>query len=127
MSCARWTECIHVLVSCAAGDGNLALNTGPMPDGQIEPRQVEIFQGIGAWLKKYGESIYGTRGGPFLAPDARLRLGKGVLRAIPIGRRPLVGRLHAQGQHHLSPHPALAERHHHAARHRANHSSATAC
>jgi alpha-L-fucosidase len=36
-----------------------------MPDGRIEPRQVEVLRQIGAWLKKYGESIYATRGGPF--------------------------------------------------------------
>jgi alpha-L-fucosidase len=70
------TESIHILVSCAMGDGNLALNTGPMPDGQIEPRQVEVFRQIGQWLQKYGDSIYGTRGGPFLAPDAHQRTGK---------------------------------------------------
>jgi len=57
-------ECIDVLVTCAVRNGNLALNTNPMPDGQIEPRQVERFREVGAWLKKYGESIYGTRGGP---------------------------------------------------------------
>jgi len=61
-------ECIVNLVSCATGDGNLALNTGPMPDGRIEPRQAERYREIGAWLKKHGESIYGTRGGPFRAP-----------------------------------------------------------
>lgn len=58
-------ECIRILVQCVGGDGNLLLNTGPMPDGRIEPRQVEVFKGIGAWLKKYGQSIYGTRGGPW--------------------------------------------------------------
>ena len=58
-------QCIDVLVTCAVRNGNLALNTGPMPDGRIEPRQVERFRQIGAWLKKYGESIYGTRGGPW--------------------------------------------------------------
>lgn len=67
---------MQILVSCAAGDGNLALNTGPMPNGQIEPRQVEVFQNIGQWLNQYGESIYGTRGGPFVAPNARLRSSK---------------------------------------------------
>jgi hypothetical protein len=46
-------------------DGNLLLDVGPMPDGRIEPRQVDILKGVGAWLAKYGESIYGTRGGPF--------------------------------------------------------------
>ncbi|KPK50638.1 MAG: hypothetical protein AMK72_01705 [Planctomycetes bacterium SM23_25] len=58
-------QCIDILVRCAGGDGNLALNTNPMPDGRIEPRQVERFKEIGAWLAKYGRSIYGTRGGPF--------------------------------------------------------------
>jgi len=58
-------QCIDVLVTCAVRDGNLALNTGPMPDGRIEPRQVERFRQIGAWMKQYGESIYCTRGGPW--------------------------------------------------------------
>jgi alpha-L-fucosidase len=58
-------ECIRTLIRCAGGDGNLALNTNPMPDGRIEPRQVERFEQIGAWLKRYGHTIYGTRGGPF--------------------------------------------------------------
>jgi alpha-L-fucosidase len=35
-----------------------------MASGEIEPRQVEVLKGIGTWLNKYGESIYGTRGGP---------------------------------------------------------------
>jgi alpha-L-fucosidase len=58
-------ECIDVLVTCAGRNGNLALNTGPMPDGRIEPRQAETFRQIGRWLKQYGKTIYGTRGGPF--------------------------------------------------------------
>ena len=58
-------QCIDVLVTCAGRNGNLALDTGPMPDGRIEPRQAERFREIGAWLKQYGQSIYGTRGGPF--------------------------------------------------------------
>lgn len=58
-------ECIDTLVLCAGRDGNLALNTNPMPDGRIEPRQAERYREIGKWLARYGESIYGTRGGPF--------------------------------------------------------------
>lgn len=68
-----WEEAVKMLVVCASGDGNLALNTNPMPDGPIEPRQVESFRKIGTWMKKYGESIYETRGGPFLAPDMNKR------------------------------------------------------
>ena len=58
-------QCIDVLVTCAVRNGNLALNTGPMPDGRIEPEQVERFRQIGDWLKEYGESIYSSRGGPW--------------------------------------------------------------
>ncbi len=36
-----------------------------MPNGQIEPRQAERFREIGQWLGEYGQSIYGTSGGPF--------------------------------------------------------------
>ncbi len=32
-------ECIRILISCAGGDGNLLLNVGPMPLGEIEPPQ----------------------------------------------------------------------------------------
>ena len=58
-------QCIGILVQCATGDGNLLLDVGPMPNGEIEPRQVEVLKQIGGWLEKYGESIYGTRGGPY--------------------------------------------------------------
>ena len=58
-------ECIDILVRCAGGNGNLLLNVGPMPTGEIEPRQVKRLKEIGAWLKRYGEAIYATRGGPF--------------------------------------------------------------
>jgi alpha-L-fucosidase len=58
-------QCIQTLVRCAGGDGNLLFNVGPMPTGEIEPRQVERLKEMGAWLEKYGKTIYGTRGGPF--------------------------------------------------------------
>jgi alpha-L-fucosidase len=58
-------QCIQTLVSTVGGDGNLLFNVGPMPDGRIEPRQVDRLREMGEWLKKYGDSIYSTRGGPF--------------------------------------------------------------
>jgi alpha-L-fucosidase len=58
--------CLQTLVKVVCGDGNFLFNVGPMPDGQIEPRQVETLKQMGEWLKKYGESIYNTRGGPFI-------------------------------------------------------------
>jgi alpha-L-fucosidase len=58
-------QCLHLLIRCAGGGGNLALDTGPMPDGRIDPRQAQRYREMGAWLAKYGESIYGTTGGPY--------------------------------------------------------------
>jgi alpha-L-fucosidase len=58
-------ECLQTLVLCAGGDGNLLFNVGPMPDGRIEPRQVERLKEMGSWLAKKGASVYGTRGGPW--------------------------------------------------------------
>ena len=45
--------------------GNLLLNVAPMFDGRMEQRQLYVFREIGDWLKINGESIYGTKGGPF--------------------------------------------------------------
>ena len=60
-----YEECLKMLVNSVTGDGNLLLNVGPMPTGEIMPEQVEVLKKMGAWLKKNGDSIYGTRGGPF--------------------------------------------------------------
>ena len=58
-------ECIQTLLHTVGGDGNLLFNVGPMPDGRIEPRQVKRLKEMGAWLEKYGDGVYATRGGPF--------------------------------------------------------------
>ncbi len=58
-------ECLHTLIGTAGGDGNLLFNVGPEPTGEIEARQVDRLKEMGAWLASYGETIYGTRGGPY--------------------------------------------------------------
>lgn len=70
-------DCVRALAGCAGGDGNFLLNVGPMPDGSIEPRQVDRLAEIGDWLSKYGESIYGTRGGPWKPGDYGVSTRKG--------------------------------------------------
>lgn len=59
------SACITMLVRCAGGDGNCLLNVGPRPDGVIDPAQANRLREVGDWLKTAGESIYGTRGGPW--------------------------------------------------------------
>ena len=58
-------QCLQALIRTAGGNGNLLFNVGPMPDGKIEQRQIDRLKEMGDWLTKYGDSIYGTRGGPF--------------------------------------------------------------
>jgi Alpha-L-fucosidase len=59
-------ECVRNLVEIAVRDGNYLLNVGPTDSGAIELRQLRRLSQLGAWLVEYGESLYGTRGGPFL-------------------------------------------------------------
>ena len=70
-------ECIQTLIKTASGNGNLLFNVGPMMDGRIEQRQVDLLKQMGDWLKIYGESIYGTRGGPYTPNEVYSATRKG--------------------------------------------------
>lgn len=58
-------EKIKSLIKVVSRGGNYLLNIGPMGDGGIVPFEEEVLLGIGAWLDKYGEAIYGTKANPF--------------------------------------------------------------
>jgi len=70
-------ECIQTLAKTAAGNGNLLFNVGPMLDGRIEARQINRLKEMGDWLNTYGESIYGTKGGPFIPNNTYASTRKG--------------------------------------------------
>lgn len=55
---------IHTMVRAAGYGANFLLNTGPMPNGKIQPENVDTLMAIGNWLETYGDAIYGTRKGP---------------------------------------------------------------
>jgi alpha-L-fucosidase len=57
-------ELVQTLAKAAGMNANLLLNVGPQPNGQIPGEQVQRLRQMGVWLKKHGDSIYGTRGGP---------------------------------------------------------------
>jgi alpha-L-fucosidase len=57
------------LVRAAGNNANLLLNIGPMPNGEIQEEFVTRLRAVGDWLSRYGEAIYGTRGGPFAPAD----------------------------------------------------------
>jgi alpha-L-fucosidase len=54
-------------VRAAGLNANFLLNVGPMPSGEIQPEFAQRLTELGRWTKQYGESIYGTRGGPVAA------------------------------------------------------------
>jgi alpha-L-fucosidase len=72
-----YEACMEMLIGCAGGDGNVLLNVGPMPTGEIPPDQANRLKELGAWLAKNGESIYGTRGGPFKPGEYGVSTRKG--------------------------------------------------
>ncbi len=60
---------ISMMVNVVCRDGNWLVNIGPDRNGKISKEITERMRQIGAWLSEYGESIYGTRGGPFEPVD----------------------------------------------------------
>lgn len=56
-------ELIQYLVGAAVKDANLLMNIGPQPDGELPEVAVQRLAEMGEWMKVYGETIYGTRGG----------------------------------------------------------------
>ena len=60
-------DLLQYLIRSAGYNANFLLNVGPMPNGKIQPEFVQRLKEMGEWMKKNGESIYGTRGGP-IAP-----------------------------------------------------------
>jgi alpha-L-fucosidase len=55
---------IQLLASAASRGGNLLLNIGPKGDGTFDEKDISILNGIGKWMDKNSESIYGTERSP---------------------------------------------------------------
>jgi alpha-L-fucosidase len=57
-------DLVHYIARAAGNNANFLLNVGPMPNGEVQPEFMERLHALGEWTQKYGDSIYGTRGGP---------------------------------------------------------------
>jgi alpha-L-fucosidase len=68
---------IHYLVKAAGNNANFLLNVGPMPNGRIQPEFIDTLKKVGDWLARYGETIYGTRGGPMTPRSWGVTVEKG--------------------------------------------------
>lgn len=58
----RARDIVKMLGKACAGQGNLILNIGPLPDGSVPPDAVEPLETTGRWLACHGEAVYGSLG-----------------------------------------------------------------
>lgn len=70
-------ELIQMLVHAAGLNANLLLNIGPQSDGQLPATALSRLKEIGEWMRQYGETIYGTRGGLVTPRDWGVTTQKG--------------------------------------------------
>lgn len=63
------TELITLLLETRAKGGNLLLNVGPKPDGELPIEQEERLREVALWMFINGEAIYGVR--PWVVPSER--------------------------------------------------------
>ena len=56
-------EIITIFADVISNGGNLLLDIGPMADGTIPAKQVEILEELGRWTSKHEEAIFETVGG----------------------------------------------------------------
>jgi alpha-L-fucosidase len=55
---------IHRLVEIVSKGGNYLLNIGPTADGTVPPASIATLRQVGDWMRRNGESIYGTSASP---------------------------------------------------------------
>ena len=60
---------IRLLVSAAGKGANLLINIGPQPNGELPALALERLKGMGDWLNRYGETVYGTTRGDVMKAD----------------------------------------------------------
>lgn len=59
-------ELLAELADVVSKNGVMLMNIGPKADGTIPLPEQQILEGIGAWLSRHGEAIFGTR--PWVIP-----------------------------------------------------------
>lgn len=68
---------VQLLVKAAGKNANLLMNIGPQPDGELPALALDRLKGMGEWMRQYGPTIYGTRGGVVAPHDWGVTTQKG--------------------------------------------------
>lgn len=88
---------IQLLASAASRGGNLLMNIGPKGDGSFDTKDLNILNGIGSWLQKNGESIYGTSASPLPLQSWGAATLKGNQLYLHVFHWPVDGKLYVGG------------------------------
>jgi alpha-L-fucosidase len=62
----RPRDIMKMLNTACTGSGNLLLNIGPSPEGDVPEEAINPLTAVGKWLKKNGEAAYGEMGRPVI-------------------------------------------------------------
>jgi len=62
-------ELIGMFSKTLCGNGNLLVNIGPKPTGEMPEEQVERLYELTKWINRNREAVYDTHGGPFKQTD----------------------------------------------------------
>jgi alpha-L-fucosidase len=90
-------DVIHRMVEIVSKGGNYLLNIGPMADGTIPGASLATLRGVGEWMQKNSESIYGTSASPLAdQPWGRMTV-KGNLLYLHVFTWPTDGKLRVPG------------------------------
>ena len=57
---AKVQEKVTELVTVVSRGGNYILNIGPMGDGSVVPFEADVLRGVGDWLHREGEAVFGS-------------------------------------------------------------------
>jgi alpha-L-fucosidase len=88
---------IRLLASAASRGGNLLMNIGPKGDGAFDERDLKILNGIGDWMEKNSESIYGTTSCSLPLQNWGVSTLKGNKLYLHVFDYPLDGKLYVGG------------------------------
>ena len=77
------SDLTRLLVNAAGRNANLLLNVGPRSDGTFPKEATERLAEVGRWLETYGDSVHGTRGGPFPPSDWGVTTTKAQDKPLP--------------------------------------------
>lgn len=88
---------IRLIASAASRGGNLLMNIGPKGDGTFDVKDANILRGIGKWMDRNSESIYGTAPSPLPLQSWGVSTLKGNKLYLHIFNWPSDGNLYVGG------------------------------